>query len=95
MQVRDIPIGKRRATGVEIPLAGGTLLLIAGRRGTIGSELLDLSAAEAQGAAGAVVRGAKDVQALLDGEIWSANAAARDRGVKPGMTGLEALKKFL
>ena len=95
MQVRDIKIGKKVATGIEIPLPDSPLATATDKRGYLMCGLLDLSAAEEFEAACAVVRGARTISELLEGEIWGASAKAQQLGIKAGMTGLQALKKLL
>jgi uncharacterized protein YunC (DUF1805 family) len=95
MQTRDIFIGKKVARGYSIDLPGAPLLVAKGEKGFVMCGFLDLRSADKFNAAAAVVRGVKTLDELLSKPVTDVSAAALLQGVKPGMTGRDALEKFL
>ena len=94
MKTRDILLGKKSAVGYEISLPGAPLLLAKGEKGFIMCGYLDTATADKVSAAAAVVRGVKTLDDLLGKKVTDVSAAARELGVRPGMTGREALEKL-
>ncbi|MBL8023600.1 MAG: DUF1805 domain-containing protein [Elusimicrobia bacterium] len=95
MQTHEIVIGNKKGEGIEIPLPGAPLVLAKGSLGFVMCGYLDLHTADKVKAPAAIVRGVKTVDELLAAPVVAVSAAATDRGVKPGMTGYEALELFL
>ncbi len=95
MKTRDIEIDGRKAMGIEIDLPGAPLVLAKGAKGFVMCGYLDLHTADKVNAPAAVVRGVKTVDDLLKAPLVAVSAAATNLGVKPGMTGYEALELFL
>lgn len=95
MKTREIVIDGKKATGIEIELPGAPLVLAKGINGFVMCGYLDLHTAEKVNAPAAIVRGVKTVDDLLTAPIVAVSAAATTLGVKPGMTGYEALELFL
>ena len=76
----------------EIPVMGTTkLLLIQGSRGMLGCGYVSLGAAEKFGHTLAIVKGVASFDDMLAAEVCEVSSAAAALGVKPGMTGREAL----
>jgi len=95
MATRTIPVGAASADGFEIPLPGAPLLLARGAKGYVMCGYLDVAVADKFNQAAAVVRGVKNLDELLAKPVTDVSEAAAALGVAPGMTGLEALKKFI
>jgi uncharacterized protein YunC (DUF1805 family) len=94
MKTREILIDDKKATGIEIELPGAPLLLAKGLKGFVMCGYLDLHTAERVNAPAAIVRGVKTLDDLLTAPVVAVSAAAASLGVKPGMTGYEALELF-
>ncbi|MBL0058385.1 MAG: DUF1805 domain-containing protein [Elusimicrobia bacterium] len=92
MKTREIIVGDKKALGVEIDLPGAPLILARGGQGFVMCGFLDLHTAEKVNAAAAVVRGVQSVDDLLAKPVVGVTAAALALGVKPGMTGYDALE---
>ncbi len=95
MRTQDLVIGQKKAVGFEIDLPGAPLVLARGEKGFVMCGFLDVSRAEQFGAAAAVVRGVKTLEELLDKPVSAATPAAAKLGVTTGMTGRQALERFL
>ena len=94
MRTRDLVIGKKKAVGFEIQLPGAPLLIARGEKGFIMCGYLDVTVADKFQQAAAVVRGVKTLDDLLEKPVTDVSQAAKRLGVKPGMTGQEALRRF-
>ncbi|MBI4055509.1 MAG: DUF1805 domain-containing protein [Elusimicrobia bacterium] len=93
--LRRVSLGRRRAVGVEIQLPEAPLVLVLGRKGYLMCGYLNLEAAERFHAAAAIVRGVRNVREILEKGVWKVTRRARRLGVRPGIPGREALKRFL
>ncbi len=78
-----------------VPLEHCKLLILKAPHGFLGCGLVDLSAADKFGEAAAVVTGVACAEDMLNASVRRVSAAAAKRGAVPGMTGREALLKFL
>lgn len=94
METRDIPLGPKKASGYRIDLPGAPLLVARAEKGFVMCGYLDTASADKFNAAAAVVRGVKTLDELLAKPVTNVSAAAEKMGVRPGMTGLEALRIF-
>ncbi len=95
MKTREIEIDGKKAVGFEIDLPGAPLVLAKGEKGFVMCGYLDLHTAEKVNAPAAIVRGVKTIDDLLKAPLVAVSAPAATMGVKPGMTGYEALELFL
>ncbi len=87
-----LEIDKHGFRADEIPVMGDTkLLLIQGSRGMLGCGYVSLGAAEKFGHALAIVKGVTFYGDMLAAKVCEVSPAAAALGVKPGMTGREAL----
>ncbi len=77
--------------GYSIALPKSTLLLIRGRRGVLGCGYFRVETADRTGDALAVVTGVKSCEEMLAAEVRQVSAAAAALGVRPGISGREAL----
>jgi len=91
----DINFGGKKATGIEVPLPKAPLVLASGPAGFVMCGYLNIETADRLGVAAAMVRGVSTVDDLLAAPVVSCSKAALERGVTNGMTGREALEKFL
>jgi uncharacterized protein YunC (DUF1805 family) len=95
MDATDLTIDGKKAAGFHIDLNGVPLLVARGDLGFVMCGYLNVAAADKFGQAAAVVRGVKTLDELLAKPVAEVSAAAAKLGVAPGMTGREALRKFL
>ncbi|MBK8574774.1 MAG: DUF1805 domain-containing protein [Elusimicrobia bacterium] len=95
MKTRAIEMDGRKGEGIEIDLPGAPIVLARGPKGFVMCGYLDLRTADKVNAPAALVRGVKTVDDLLAAPVVAVSAAATEMGVKPGMTGYEALEFFL
>ena len=95
MKTREIVIDGKKGVGIEIDLPGAPLVLAKGPKGFVMCGYLDLHTADKVNAPAAIVRGVKTVDDLLKAPVVAVTAAGTALGVKPGMTGYEALELFL
>jgi uncharacterized protein YunC (DUF1805 family) len=95
METVDIPVGHKVAVGYRLDLPGAPLLVARGRKGFVMCGYLDIKTADTLGVAAAVVRGVKTIDDLMAKAITDVSGPAQTLGVQPGMTGRDALKKFL
>lgn len=95
MNHTETPLFEGRAVGHCIDLPGAPLLVARAANGFVMCGFLDVRSADKFQCAAAVVRGVKDVDELLAKTVTDVSAAAAARGVTVGMTGRQALEKFL
>jgi len=67
------------------------VLMIKGEHGFLGCGYFATATADKVGDALAVVTGVKDFDGMLAAQVKAVSAAAEARGIRPGMTGREAL----
>lgn len=77
----------------RIPTVKAAILLIKGKRGFLGCRYFDLNMAEKLGEAVAIVAGGS-FDDMVRAEVLRVSPAAELLGIKPGMTGGEALKRM-
>jgi uncharacterized protein YunC (DUF1805 family) len=94
MKTRDVALSKKHAVGYEVDLPGAPLIVAKGAKGFVMCGYLDVKVADKLGTAAAVVKGVKSVDDLLAKEVVGISQAAAKLGVKPGMTGREALERL-
>ena len=95
MRVADISLGRKKAVGFEIALPHANLVLAVGRKGYVMCGYLNLQAAAKFGDAACIVRGVKTVRDLLSRPVAEVSPAARKAGIRPGISGKEALLRLL
>ncbi len=95
-----VPVAGGIATGITVELPRTHLVIVAGSRGYIMCGALDVALLDAPHmrsreivAARAV--GVKSIEDLLAAPLESATSAAQALGVRPGMTGREAVAMLL
>ena len=77
-----------------IPLPGSAILVIQGESGMLGCGYLSVETADKLGHALAVVTGVANYDDMLAAKVVRVSKAAAAKGVKPGMSGKEALLKM-
>jgi uncharacterized protein YunC (DUF1805 family) len=92
MNTRDVSIGSKKATGFEIQLPGAPLVLVRGQKGFVMCGFLNLAAADKFNQAAAIVRGVNNIDELLAKPVTDASVKALSLGIKPGMTGRQAME---
>ncbi|MBD3271579.1 MAG: DUF1805 domain-containing protein [Elusimicrobia bacterium] len=95
MRQKQISINNQTMTGLEIDLPAAPLVLVRAPKGFVMCGYLDRAVSEKFGQAAAIVKGIKSVEELLDGRVIDVTRAAGSLGIKPGMTGREALEKLI
>ena len=95
MKSVDIQINGKTATGAEIPLPKAPLVVASGKDGFVMCGYLNLAVADKMGVAAAMVRGVSTVDDLLAAKVEGFTQAAALKGVTAGMSGKDALAKFL
>lgn len=95
MKKVDLSIDGKAAEGFEIALPKAPLVLAAGKDGFVMCGYLNVDTADKLGVAAAIVRGVNTVDDLLAAKVQALSKAAAEKGVTAGMTGREALSKFL
>ncbi len=88
----QMEIDGRVCSYVEFTTPKTRILVLRGEKGLIGCGYLNMSVAEKIDEALAVVRGVQSIEDILSAEVRLVSSAAGNLGVKPGMTGLEAMK---
>lgn len=92
---RTIFLGRRKkARGIVVPLKNARLVLAWGKKGYVMCGYLNLAVAEKFKDAAAVVTGVKTIGDLLKRPVVACTPAARRAGVRPGMSGLQALRRL-
>lgn len=95
VEVVPIPIGERTALGFCVELPRTRLLAISTGQGYIMCGALDVELLDTRLAARRVVAGralgVRTLSELLERPLADVTAAARERGVQPGMAGRDAL----
>ena len=91
MKSFEFDVGGKTAVGVEIPLPKAPLILAKGESGFVMCGYLNVEAADKLGVAAAVVKGVSSVVDLLKGSVVAVSRAAQKKGIKVGMSGMEAL----
>ncbi len=94
MKTQDVVIGDRAAKGYEIDLPGAPLILIQAPQGFVMCGYLDIRSVDKFNAAAAVVRGVKSIDELLAKPVTDVSLEGEKRGIKPGMSGRDALLKL-
>lgn len=93
-EIKQLTIKGTKAQGILISSPGGeghpNLILVQGEKGYLMCGYLNLEAAEKFGDA-AVLGGGADFQEILRNPIKGMTSAAKQAGVKDGMTGEEAV----
>lgn len=94
--MKNVPveIDKTVFQGLEVPLPKAPLVLVHGDKGFVMCGYLNIETADKLGVACALVRGVSTVDDLLAAQIQGVSKEAVSKGIKLGMTGKEALRKF-
>jgi uncharacterized protein YunC (DUF1805 family) len=100
MEQKKIQLGANALNGYCVDCGPLKLLTIVGSGGAIGCGLMDMTPLDKFGFAGARVKSASGqpmttIDELLTGVVRDANETAAKKGVKPGMSGREALDKMM
>jgi uncharacterized protein YunC (DUF1805 family) len=94
MTQTDIIIDGNLAAGYVVDLPGAPLVAAKTAKGFVMCGFLDIRSANKFGVPAAVVRGVKTVEELLSKPVSDVSLAAESLGVRPGMSGREALGRF-
>ncbi len=93
--IKQLEVNGKKILGLEVKNLGKAPLIIAKTdKGYIMCGYLNIEVAEKLGDAAAIVSGVSSVEELLEKPVKAVTTKARSLGVKPGMTGREALEKM-
>lgn len=97
-RVIETPHG--RAIGASYRWAGGQYCALHATKGVVGCGIYDIACANEFGMAFAIAKGTPDnplreAEDLYDASIVAVSEAARELGIREGMTGLDALEKLV
>lgn len=91
----DVAINGQNVSGVEVALPGAPLVLAHAKNGFVMCGYLNIETANKLGIAAGMVRGVSTVSDLLEAKIVALSDAALAKGASVGMSGREALSRFL
>ena len=99
-KLKSKPMFRGKATGISVRWQGGQFCLIVADQGFVGCGIFSLEVLEEFNMAGALAKGTPqkpliEPEDLLPSKIVAVSSRARKLGVRKGMTGEEALKRFL
>lgn len=93
IEVGRVKVDGYTASGLRVDLPDSPpLVAIIGEKGFVMCGFLNVDAAEKLGVTAAVVSGVKTFDDVLKAEVKAVTSKAELRGIKRGMTGLEALR---
>ena len=93
ININPLKIDYKTAVGVKVDLPESPpLLLVIGETGFVMCGFLNMDAAERFNVAAAMVSGVKNFDDVFKAEVKAVTSKAQKKGIKPGMTGKEALK---
>jgi len=99
IDVRPVALAGGVAIGVMVELPKARDLTISTAKGFVGCGLFDVTILDAmhpeRQVVGARVTGVREIEDILDAKVRDCTAAAQALGVRPGMTGREALQLML
>lgn len=99
VEVRPVEIDGRLAVGIQVELPKTRLVIIAAPNGYLMCGALDVQLLDERLGSRRIVAGralgVRNLQDLLDNPLESVTAEARLLGLRPGMTGREALRALL
>ncbi|RLI13617.1 DUF1805 domain-containing protein [Candidatus Bathyarchaeota archaeon] len=94
--VGQVDVDGRKILAVKVELPGSPpLLLLVAEKGFVMCGYLNIEVAERLGVAAAMVSGVRTFEDVLEAPIRALTSKARELGVKEGMKGREALKRFM
>jgi uncharacterized protein YunC (DUF1805 family) len=93
IEVSQVRIDGHTAFGLRVDLPDSPpLVTIIGDKGFVMCGFLNVDAAEKLGVTAAMVSGVKTFDDVLEAEVKAVTSKAEMRGIRRGMTGLEALR---
>ncbi|UCE16435.1 MAG: DUF1805 domain-containing protein [Candidatus Bathyarchaeota archaeon] len=96
--IQSVPlrIGDETATGLKVDLPDSPpLVMIIGRTGFLMCGFLNMETAEKLNVTAAMVSGVRNFDDVLEAEVKAATSGAKDKGIKVGMKGKDAVKLLL
>lgn len=93
VEVREVPVGKGKVTGVHVrmPGEGANLLVLRADRGYVMCGYLNLEVAEKVGDTAVLVRGVKTIEDVLAAKVVDATSRAKALGIAAGQPVTDAL----
>ena len=93
ININSLKIDDKIAVGVKVDLPDSPpLLLVIGETGFVMCGFLNMDAAEKLNVAAAMVSGVKNFDDVLEAKVKAVTPKAQKKGIRPAMTGKEALK---
>lgn len=90
--MEKLSLGANEFEAYRIPTVNSAILFIKGTKGFLACGYFNIETAEKLGESVAIVTGVKNFDDMLRAEVRKISTAAASAGVKPGMSGLEALE---
>ncbi len=84
IEQRTIKEGEKEVEYIKIDMYSAPVVMVKGKKGYVMCGYLNLGTAEKLGDAGAMVRGVKDLETLLDARIEDSTSKGKDLGLLPG-----------
>jgi uncharacterized protein YunC (DUF1805 family) len=94
MLIEQIQLENGCVLGLRFEMQKYPLLVIRAEKGFLMCGYLNVNAAEALGDTAARVKGVQSFEDMLKAQVVEATQLAKELGIKPGMTGREALEKM-
>jgi uncharacterized protein YunC (DUF1805 family) len=92
IQIENLSIDGEVYTGVKIETKPAPIVVINGRNGFLMCGYLNMEAADKTGAIAVSISGVNSFEDLLNKDVGKISAKAREKGVREGMKGREALR---
>lgn len=94
MLIEQIKLENGCALGLNFKMQKYPLLVISAEKGFLMCGYLDVSAAETLGDVAAKVKGVQSFEDMLKAPVVEVTQQAKELGIKPGITGREALERM-
>jgi uncharacterized protein YunC (DUF1805 family) len=86
-----VTVGPHGMDGVAIPTTNNCILAIQAPKGILGSKYISVQRANQMMDCVAIVKNVETLEEMLTAEVVTVSRIAHKMGIKPGMTGEEAL----
>ncbi len=94
MKEEHLQTGGGAACGYTLPLGGVNLVIVQADKGVVCCAAVDVHLLDKFGVAGASLSGVSSVEDILNGAVQTVNQTAEVLGIKPGLSGREALERM-
>jgi uncharacterized protein YunC (DUF1805 family) len=94
MIIKEVKFKNEVFMGYELEMFKSPLVIVKAKNGYIMCGYLDIVTADKLGDAAAIVRGVSSIKEILEKEVTEVSAAAKEKKIRRGMTGLQALLRL-